>query len=86
MHIYHFAMAENPAAAPPEDRLKPHLARFFEAAAAIMGLDHGRQRLELIFEDGHLTQRWAHHEKRPIATLAAFDEGAQWMVAHGERL
>ncbi|MGD0165796.1 MAG: hypothetical protein ABSC51_00700 [Gaiellaceae bacterium] len=50
------------------------LARSFEAAAAAMEVDKSRQRLELIFEDGHLRQWWSHAEKRSPAELRNYDE------------
>lgn len=52
------------------------LRRLFEVAAEIMDIDHGRQRLELIYEDGTLTQWWIHHEKRPVGELTAFESRA----------
>ena len=57
---------------PPESTLR----RLFEVAAEIMDLDHGRQRLELIFEDGARTQWWCHHEKRPVGELTQFESRA----------
>jgi hypothetical protein len=39
---------------------KPALARFFEAIAAVMDLDHGGQTLELHFE-GPSSPRWHTH-------------------------
>jgi hypothetical protein len=53
------------------DRPKPHLARIFEAVAAVMELDrYGRQRLELIFQEGRLIQWRAHLECRTPKDLA----------------
>ena len=64
------------------DRPKPHLARIFEAVAAVMELDrHGRQRLELIFEDGRLVQwRALTWVSRTPGDLARYDEAAAWLV------
>jgi hypothetical protein len=67
------------------DEPKPHLARIFEAVAAVMELDrHGRQRLELIFADGRLVQWRAHPEwPRTPGDLARYDDGAAWRIERG---
>jgi hypothetical protein len=63
------------------DKPKPHLSRVFEAIAVVMELDrHGRQRLELIFEDGRLIQWRSHLESRTPGDLARFDDAAAWLV------
>ncbi|MGH3041017.1 MAG: hypothetical protein ACRDNG_04645, partial [Gaiellaceae bacterium] len=45
-----------------------------EVVAAVMGLDEGNQRLELIYEDGYLKRWFAHSGPNGHAELAAFDE------------
>jgi hypothetical protein len=63
------------------DQPKPHLARIFEAVAAVMELDrYGRQRLELIFQDGRLIQWRAYLECRTPKDLARYDDAAAWLV------
>lgn len=68
------------------DAPKPVLKRFFEATAAILELHRGRQRLELIFENGYLVQWWVHTEKRAAHELAEFDEQAAWLVVRSGEL
>ena len=63
---------------------KAHLQRFFEAVAAIMELDRGRQRLELIFEDGRLVEWFVHRERKPPAELGSFDRDSGWLVARSD--
>jgi len=62
------------------EQVKPALQRFFEAAAAVMELDHGQQRLELIFEDGRLLNWWTHAERRGAKELGRFDESAAFLA------
>jgi hypothetical protein len=64
------------------DRPKPHLARIFEAVAAVMELDRdARQRLELIFEDGRPIPWRAHPEwPRTPGDLARYDDAAAWLI------
>jgi hypothetical protein len=45
-----------------------------------MGLDRGAHRLELVFDDGHLRQWWAHAEKRSPAELRRFEERVDALV------
>jgi hypothetical protein len=52
------------------------LRRLFELAAEIMDIDHGQQRLELVFDDGSLRAWWTHHEKRPAGELIRFEDRA----------
>lgn len=59
---------------------KPLLHRYFEGVAAVMGLDQGRRRLELVFDDGHLVTWWFHAEKMPPAGLARFDADAASII------
>lgn len=58
------------------DRVDPALQRVLEAVAAAMSLDHGEQRLELIFDDGRLRTWFSHQEKRRPGELARFDADA----------
>jgi hypothetical protein len=60
------------------------LTVLLEGVVAVMGLDHGHQRLVFIFEDGHLRQWWAHAEKRRPHELADLDAAAA-VVAAAER-
>lgn len=61
---------------------KPHLARLFEAIAAIMELDdEGETRLELIFGGGHLRRYFIHRERRGACALGEYDERAAHLVA-----
>jgi hypothetical protein len=59
---------------------KPQLARFLEAVACIMGLDEGRQRLVLTFEDGRLRRWFVHNGEYDAAELERFDAEAGWLV------
>lgn len=79
-------MSEPPNSASDEQQQPtPHLAGVFEWAAAIMGLDHGKERLELVFEDGRLTRWWSHDEANGALELHRFDEDARRLVrAAGE--
>jgi hypothetical protein len=56
---------------------KPHLARLFEAIAAIVAIDKGRRVLVLVFDDGRLTSC----ETNGTVELARFDEQAAWLTA-----
>ncbi|MGB2874789.1 MAG: hypothetical protein WBB76_04855 [Gaiellaceae bacterium] len=62
------------------DEPKPALARFFEAVAAVMDLDHGRQTLELHFEDGRLRRWFTRFGQAGSDELGRFDDRAQWLV------
>jgi hypothetical protein len=56
---------------------KPHLARLFELAAAVMDIDEGQVMLELHFEKGAL-RRWSVHEyNRGYERLGSFDGRAR---------
>jgi hypothetical protein len=61
------------------EKPKPHLARIFEAVAAIMGLGEGLTELHLIFDDGQL-QRFHVHVRGKVVDLSDFDEQAAWLV------
>jgi hypothetical protein len=62
------------------DQPKPHLARIFEAIAAVMELDGpGQHVLELRFEEGRLV-KWYAHGAHATKTLADYDERAAWLV------
>ncbi len=63
---------------------KPALQRLFEATAVAMDLDEGRQRLELIFQDGRLEQWYAHAEKKPPGELGRYDDRIAWAVSEGD--
>ena len=63
-----------------EAKPKPALQAVLEAAAAAMDLDHGRQRLELVFVDGELHRFWAHSENMPAIALEAFEARAGWVA------
>jgi len=56
---------------------KPHLARIFEAVAAVMDLDEGQHRLELVFADGHLQTWFVHDERNGHEALRRFDARAE---------
>ncbi len=73
-------MAGAPSPLEPEDRPKPHLARFFEAVAVLMGLTEGPQKLELIFQDGYLRRWFTQGGPRGARELAAYDEQAAWLT------
>jgi len=45
-----------------------------------MGLDHGTERLELVFEDGRLRRWWTHDEANGALELHRFDEDARRLV------
>lgn len=62
---------------------KPQLVQLFEAAAAVLDLDHGQHRLELVFDDGHLRQWFAHAEKRSPREFARLDGRSGWLVPPG---
>ena len=66
------------------DAAKPALQRHLEAIASVMGLGHGRERLELIFSDGELEVYYLHHEKRRPGELAEYDDEARWLAAPGQ--
>ena len=59
---------------------QPILRRVFEAAAAVMELDHGQTRLELEFDDGHLRRWWTHGERRGALELHRYDGRAAWIA------
>ena len=63
------------------DAPRPHLWELFEAAAAAMELDHGQQRLELVFADGSLRAWWSHSEKRTPGELGRFDVAIAELIA-----
>jgi hypothetical protein len=52
---------------------RPYLVALLEETAAMLGLDHGMHRLELVFDDGYLRTWFAHAEKRRPGELAALD-------------
>jgi hypothetical protein len=58
---------------------QPILRPLLEAVAAVMELDEGEHRLELVFTDGNL-RRW-RTESGPRGTdaLAAFDDRARYL-------
>jgi hypothetical protein len=64
---------------------KPALQRVFEAAASVLNLDEGNQRLELIFRDGHLVR--SYHHRGPIANdeLARYEAHASWLAEATDR-
>jgi len=62
---------------------KPYLVRLLEELASVLGLDHGRQRLELIYVDGHLESWWRHEERRPPHELAAYEGRGCWLLEPG---
>lgn len=49
------------------------LVQLLEEAAELMGLDEGRHRLEVVYDDGRVAQWWAHTEKRSRGELAVYD-------------
>jgi hypothetical protein len=61
----------------PPERVRPRLVRLFEAAAAAMELDRGKNTLELRFENGRLVQWFAHAQHRSPDTLEEYDEGLE---------
>jgi hypothetical protein len=61
-----------------ENGPKPLLAVFFETAAEAMDLTDGHQRLELMFENGHLRVWTAHSEKNGAYALERFDAAIDW--------
>ncbi len=63
------------------DAPRAYLCELFEAAALAMELDHGQQRLELLFDDGHLRSWWAHAERRRPGELYRFDAAIAELIA-----
>jgi hypothetical protein len=64
---------------------EPALRRLFEAIAAVMDLDEGSTRLELLFSEGRLTKWYAHNEARRPAELGRYDGRAAWLGARPAR-
>ena len=62
------------------------MQRFLEAVAAILGVDSGRRRLEVVFEDGQLVQWRVAREANSPSELARFDEEASWLVVRSGAL
>lgn len=64
---------------------RPVLQELFERCAQVMALDVGRQRLELIFEDGKLVRWFTHREAPRVSELGEYDDRAAWVeTGHGE--
>jgi hypothetical protein len=60
---------------------EPALRRLLEAVAAVMDLDAGMSRLELIFEDGHLVKYYTHDGPTSPRELERYDGRAAWLGA-----
>src|SRR5574341_2230536 len=63
-----------------EDQPRPHLARFLEAVAVIMGLTEGEQRLEIQFQNGYVRRWFTIGGPRGMRELAAYDDQAAWLT------
>lgn len=75
------ARAASSDATPLLELSKPQLVRLFEAIAAVMELDRGLHRLELLFDDGHLRPWTTHHERNGHAELRRFDDVVELLVS-----
>jgi hypothetical protein len=64
------------------DRPKPHLARLLEYVGALLDLSAGVQRLECVFEDGHLAKLYTHAGPIAAGRLAEHDERAERMLSY----
>jgi hypothetical protein len=66
------------------DTPKPALQLLFEAAAVAMDMDHGRETLELLFQDGELELWYRHDQKNRPAELGRYDGRAAWLERSDE--
>jgi hypothetical protein len=55
------------------EQAKPQLVQVLERVAEILELDDGHQRLELVFDQGHLVRWWAHDGPNGAKVLSRYD-------------